>query len=244
MKKLKYDNEKVMYYTDWQHYRLKNKIDEKLRELWSHKNFINLPGIDGIFLERLGFEKPKRMKSILNYLNTNILFRAFIAEEYGAHDFDSLIDAFEENSYDLISENGKHFKQVLELLKITENSGAKTEMWSANIIEKVMKKKYDIDITAHVTDPDSYDDMIEGVDIFFTWEELLSTVQVKPYKGFKKKGDQIWVENTGLNKMYFVDFMFFANRYTREWIMFINKPLDNECLKFKLSDILDTNLNI
>jgi len=244
MKKLKYDGDKVMYYTNTQHYLLKNKITAKLQELWNHKSFITIPGVDGIFLERLGFEEPKRMKSILNYLNTNILFRSFIAKEYGVQDFDSLIEAFKKNSYDLISEEGKHFKQVLDLLKKTEDSGIKTEMWSANIIKEVMKKKFNLDITPHVTNPDSYDDMIEGIDIFFTSEERTSTVQVKPYQSFRKIKDQIWIENTGLNKRYWVNFMFFANRYTNQWIMFFNRPLDDECLKFKLIDVLDTNLNI
>jgi len=244
MKMLKYDNDKVMYYTNTQHYLLKNIINDKLRELWSHKNFITVPKVNDSFLERLGFEEPTRIKSILNYLNTNILFRSFIAKEYGVHNFDSLIKAFEDNSKDLISQEGKHFKQVLDLLKKTEDSGIKTEMWSANIIKKVMKNKFNLDITPHITNPDSYDDMIEGIDIFFTYEELTSTVQVKPYKSFRKIKDQIWIENAGLNKMYRVDFMFFANRYTNEWIMFSNNPLDNECLKFKVSDVIDTNLNI
>lgn len=237
----------TIYFSQYEHRILTNIIQEELKNLWSDHNFITIPGVRGSFLERLNFENPRRIKSILNYLNTNINFRKFIANKYNkVNNYDTLVEAFLENSTELISYSGKYFNDVLEILKRTETIGIENEIKSAQILQQSIKNILAKDVYVQITDPDSYDDLIDGVDLFFDIGEDTSTIQVKPLQNISKRENQIWVQSSGVQKKYDVDFIIFINGGKRipDWIIFNNNPLPDSPLKFMEKDIFDTNIKI
>ena len=107
--------------SDIEHNDFKNLVVEKLELVYGKDSFSQVDGIWGNFLNPVeGIENPNRVKSILNYLNTNILFREMICKKNPSlSNYSELRDYFDKNYQKFIEKSGEYFGQVLQLLERT-----------------------------------------------------------------------------------------------------------------------------
>jgi hypothetical protein len=180
----------------------------------------------GDFIKPQSWEDSKKMKSILNYANTNMLLLDHLSQYFSLNSYQELYKFIEDNKEDLFLLNGKYFNMVIEKIKYTINSGILNEEYAKNFMEENWK---DRGCLVRRTETDYYDDLILGIDLYFTVDggSREYTVQVKPLKSIKKSianrlsPTRIFkVESAGVVKLYNVDYYIFVNRHQKEVIMF------------------------
>ena len=95
---------------------------------------------DGIsFISALPFDDSKRIKSIINYANSNIYLCSSIVKDFNLKDEKELIKFIYDNKNDLFLEKGKYFKYVISKLIKTEAIGVKNEEYAAKHLTHYIK---------------------------------------------------------------------------------------------------------
>jgi hypothetical protein len=218
----------------------KKVVTETLLRLYS--NHINIGGV--YFVARQSFENPDRIKSILNYSNTNIMLAKWIVQNFKITTFEDLIDFVITKAADLFLSQGEYFTEVVKILKKTEEIGIKNELESCKIMSDVIFEKLGKRVDVMRTETDSPDDIFYGVDIFFNLGEKEFTCQVKPLKDIYQKDLDIVVVSSGRIKKYDTHYWMFIHidNYTQEkkWALFQNKePIINDViLTFKKENLV------
>jgi hypothetical protein len=238
-----------------EHNQFKNLIYSFLERIYGRDNFITIEGISGRFLKRQDFDPPDRLKSILNYLNTNILFRNLICRKFPEiSNYGELVKVFGDNYQEFIEPSGKYFLEVLSLLRNTEKKGINSEISAAYRLSNSLNQKLGIVTDVYRSGTDSTDDIIYGIDIYYIQDEKVHGAQVKPLVSHRKEGDTLIITSAGLIKEYKnVEFIVFILPHSEEnpgaeiwspltkWFIFYNRPLwirDKE-LCFSLGSLLD-----
>lgn len=244
--------------SDREHNDFKNLVVEKLELVYGKDSFSKVDGIWGNFLEPVeGIENPNRIKSILNYLNTNILFREMICRKKPSiSNYSDLRDYFDKNYQKFIEKSGEYFGQVLQLLERTEEKGVLNELSAIPRLKRGLKEKLSLDVDVYRTETDSKDDLIFGIDIYYLEDGQMVGCQVKPLVSFREDLDQIIIESSGLIKRYRgIKFLIFIDRHSSEkpdeekyvrgtkFFIFYNDPIEiqNKTLIFSKGSLFYTN---
>ena len=166
-KTLKIDN-----YRDFITYTLGSVYDKDIK---------NIKNNDTIILQKFD-EYNEDNKSILNYLNTNILVKKYLLKLY--NETNETSNTFYKKIWDdrneLFLEGGKYFSKIIELLNATVNKGKKIE--NKTIIETLDFFKYLLnDDTITITTGNLQEDMLKGIDLkIISKNNYVKTIQVKP----------------------------------------------------------------
>lgn len=198
------------------HFKYKKLISKILFELYTNQieidNFCRVPAQD--------FDDEGSYISILNNAIGNITLFKSIVIHNNILTFDELIEFIENNKIDLFKQGGVYFDNTLQVLKISERKGIKNEKKAIKHIKKYLKSK-NIDFKIRQTPLNSALDVIEGIDIIITINDMDWYVQVKPLKYYFVKNDIYEIISSGKIKKYnnihyyiFVDekeILFFSN---------------------------------
>lgn len=175
----------------------------------------------GKFIKPLEWEDQKKLKSILNYANTNksLLFK--LSNKFNLNTNKELYNFIKDNKKELFVKGGKYFYTVLQCLNDTISKGEKNEEYAKKFLMENWKEKNCI---ARRTETDYEDDLIKGIDIYFTIDggKREYTVQVKPLKLASLISDNFRVESSGVVKKYNVDYYIFVDRKNGILFMFRN----------------------
>jgi hypothetical protein len=244
--------------SDRDHHEFKNLVMLKLRDIYGQESFSTMSGVWGNFLNPLeGLENPNRVKSILNYLNTNILFRELICRKSPSiSSYQELKEYFSKNYRKFMDRGGEYFLEVVQLLEKTEEIGILNELSAIPRLKRGLKEKLSLDVNVVYTLPDSEDDLIGGIDLYYLDGEKKVGCQVKPLRSFSVEGDTIIIESSGLIKKYpGIQFLIFIDRHERElpreekylaatkFFIFYNDPIsiENKTLIFSQGSLFYTN---
>lgn len=228
MKKFSIINEAVDIYgiSVYQFSEIKKLIDSILHSIYET---VTIKGIDGEFVKTQSWEDSNRLKSILNYANTNKLLLIELSKVFKLNRYDDIYQFIKDNANELFIKGGKYFDIVLNKLKITEEAGIKNEEYALEFLENNFKH---MNCKPRRTETDFYDDLILGIDIYFTVSSKRNsrlvfgreyTVQVKPLIDFEFTPDAYQVKTSGVVKKYKVDYYLFVNRKQKKILMFRNK---------------------
>jgi len=244
--------------SDRDHHEFKNLIMLKLEDIYGQESFSSVSGVWGNFLNPLeGLENPNRVKSILNHLNTNILFRELICRKNPfISSYQELKEYFSKNYREFMARDGKYFPEVFQLLEKTEETGILNELSAIPRLKRGLKEKLSLDANVVYTLPDSEDDLIRGIDLYYLDGDEKVGCQVKPLISFYIDGEQIIITSSGLIKKYpEIQFWIFIDRHQRElpreekylaatkFFIFHNQPLyyENRSIVFSMNSIFYTN---
>jgi hypothetical protein len=168
-----------------------------------------------------------REYSTLNKVNTNIALTRKLIERFDLNNVDDLIKFVEENKVDLFTEDGKYFKNlVFTTIRSTEKKGEENEDFVCEYIKRIVKIKFNEDISPVREVTSSYKDMILGIDITFTVNGKDYTCQVKPLISVSQTGDYIRVMSSGLIKEYDTNYIAFVNIEKNMVLLFRNTKAD------------------
>jgi len=201
------------------------------------------------FVARQSFDSPKRIKSIINYSNTNIMLAKWIVRNFKITSFDELLDFVITKASDLFLPEGSYFEEVIKILKITEEIGIKNELAACGVMSDVISEKLGRKIDVLRTETDSAEDIFYGIDIFFDLDGKRYTCQVKPLKNIYLKDSEFVIQSSGSIKEYKTHYWLFidVNNYTQElkWALFQNKePIINDViLRFKKENLVSTSVS-
>jgi hypothetical protein len=222
----------------------KKVVSETLLRLY--KDHITIGG--AYFVARQSFENPERVKSILNYTNTNIMLATWIVNNFDIKTFDDLIDFIISKAVDLFLIEGEYFTEVIKILKKTEEIGIRNELASCKIMADVIFEKLGKRVDVMRTETDSADDIFYGVDIFFDLDGKQYTCQVKPLKEVYTKGDKVIVRSSGRIKKYSTHYWMFIDNDIRSsqinWALFQNKEpkIMDVILEFDKLNLVSTSI--
>jgi hypothetical protein len=207
--------------TDQQWWAYKRKIEEILKSLYNQISITDLDGGVLTFAERQNWENPNRVKSILNYANTNHLLLYYLVDSnLSITDFNSLIDFLENNKSELFVKGGKYFDVVISKLSKSEEAGIKNEEYACRYLKSYIDS-IGKSCSIERTDTDCNADLILGIDIYFSIEsDKKWTVQVKPLKGFVIKDDKYEILSSGMIKKYKINYYIFTNTTTNQAMIF------------------------
>lgn len=201
----------------------KKVVGETLLRLY--KNHISIGG--AYFVARQSFENPERVKSILNYANTNIMLATWIINNFNIESFDELIEFIISKSVELFLSEGEYFPEVVRILRKTEEIGIRNELAACKIMSDVISEKLGKRIDVMRTETDSADDIFYGIDIFFNLDGKEYTCQVKPLKEIYVKDSKVIVRSSGRIKAYSTHYWIFIDNDVRSsqinWALFQNK---------------------
>jgi hypothetical protein len=219
--------------TDKQWYFYKRKIEEILKSFYNQISITDLDGGVLNFVERQNWENPNRVKSIINYANTNHLLLYYLVDSNSSIiDFNSLINFLENNKTDLFVKGGKYFDTVISKLSESEETGIRNEEYACRYLKSYIDS---IGKSCNIerTDNDCNADLILGIDIYFTIEssDRKWTVQVKPLKGFVIKDNKYEIISSGMIKKYKINYYIFTNTKT------------NRAMIFKSTDVIVDSTN-
>lgn len=191
------------------------------------------------FVKAQSWEDKDRFKSILNYVNTNIMLNSWIVRTFGIERFSGLIQFVHLNTNELFLQDGKYFDQVIKILKRTEEIGMRNEINACKILQSVIFEKLGKNVQVIRTETDSSDDIFHGIDIYFILNSKKWTCQVKPLKEINIIGDKVRVKSSGRIKKYSTHYWMFINDQNR-FALFQNKnPIINGVeLEFDLSNLV------
>lgn len=184
---------------------------------------IKIEGL-GDFVQPLSWEDPNKRKSILNYANTNKLLLNELCKRFNINTYESLYKFIEENKNELFVKGGKYFNIVINCLNNTIKVGEMNEEYAKKFIENNWKDK---GCSVRRTETDYYDDLVLGIDLYFTIEggNREYSVQVKPLKSIIKKDNVYQVESAGVIKEYKIDYYIFVDRNNDKLAMFKNRKV-------------------
>lgn len=230
-------------FSNYQFLEIRKLIDSILHSIYET---VTIEGIDGNFVKTQDWEDSNRLKSILNYANTNKLLLMGLSKEFNLNNYDDIYQFIKNNANDLFIKGGKYFDIVLNKLEITEEVGIKNEEYALEFLESNFNH---MKCKARRTETDFYDDLILGIDIYFTVSSRRNsrlgvgreyTVQVKPLIESKVTGDTYQVKTSGVVKKYNVDYYIFVNRKQKKILMFRNKTtsISRNLYFFKSSDFV------
>lgn len=203
-------------YSDFIEYQ--NLVKSKLDILYDEK--IELEGF--IFVARQSFDSPSRIKSIINYANSNIMLCNWIVENFNCNNKSELLNVIQTHSEDLFLPTGQYFNAVITKLRITESYGVKNEEYAANYLKGLLHNKK-IEANVLRTETDCRDDLILGIDLYFMYNGNKITCQVKPFKSISDLGDKLQVTSSGKLKPYNVNYLIFVDFKKDEAYLFKNK---------------------
>lgn len=211
-------------YDDFKEYQ--NLVKRNVDNLYSEK--VNIDGL--IFVARQDFDTPNRMKSIINYANSNILLCSWIVDKFRCSNKSELFDIINKEASNLFLKGGQYFNDVINKLTITESYGVKNEEYAAKIISDFISKKGIDSSKVYRTETDCRDDLLLGIDLYFTYKdhrfggvEKKITCQVKPLKSFKEESDKFVVVSSGKLKPYSVHYLIFVDAKSNKYLLFRNK---------------------
>ena len=151
---------------------------------------------------------------------------------------------------------GEYFLEVVQLLEKTEEIGILNELSAIPRLKRGLKEKLSLDVNVVYTLPDSEDDLIGGIDLYYLDGDQKVGCQVKPLRSFSVEGDTIIIESSGLIKKYpGIQFLIFIDRHERElpreekylaatkFFIFYNDPIsiENKTLIFSQGSLFYTN---
>ena len=181
------------------------------------------------FVGRQSFDHQGRYKSIINYANTNINLLTSIVRDFSIQSCKELFDFLKSDYIKIFSPDGSYFSNTLDILKKTEESGDQNEQLASVYMSFVIKQKTGQDIQVQRTVKDSIDDIIDGVDLYFTLDGKKYTCQVKPLQYARVRVNnfdqpsEYMVVSSGRIKEYKVDYFIFVNKRTQKFIVFKNR---------------------
>jgi hypothetical protein len=205
----------ILSYKDFKEYQ--DLVKLKFSSLYD--NIIEIEGIS--FVAKQDFDTPNRLKSIINYSNSNILLCSWIVDYFNCNTKLELFNIISTEYANLFSPSGKYFDIVLSKLRLTESNGIKNEEFAAEVISDFLKKK-NIDSKVYRTETDCRDDLFLGIDLYFMYNGKKITCQVKPFKSISIQGESIKIESSGKLKPYSVNYLIFADFKTRTSCLFRN----------------------
>jgi hypothetical protein len=200
---------------------IRGLIDSLLHSMYET---VTIEGINGKFVKTQSWEDTDRLKSILNYANTNRLLLIELSNLFKLNSYDEIYRFIKDNSKELFLKEGRYFNIVLNKLKLTEEVGVKNEDYAVEFLKNNFKE---MNCKPRRTETDFFDDLILGIDIYFTVSGLKNsrdyTVQVKPLITSELINDVYSIKTAGVVKEYKVDYYIFVNRKEKKILMFRNK---------------------
>lgn len=223
----------------------KNKVNRYLHQIYPQK--INIDGM--IFVATQKFDEQTRIKSIINYANTNITLIKSLVKIFSIESTAELFNVIDENYKDLFLPNGQYFENTLRILRRTEQIGVENELLAAMFLQNVIKQKLGIDVEVKRTNTDSKEDLIEGIDLFFSISGERYTCQVKPLKSMtpdtKTMAQPVnyTIKSSGRIKEYNVNYWVFIDRTNQKYAVFRNKKvtISYETVTFDKSSFVSSN---
>ena len=216
-------------------YNYQNLVKSELHKIYSEEITIDKM----VFVAKQSFDNPKRIKSIINYANSNMLLCEWIIEKFKCSTLEELFNSIKRESKNLFSPEGSYFNNVLEKLIYTEGIGIKNEEFAAKFVEDFLAQR-EIETKVFRTETDCHDDLIEGIDLYFDYKGRKITCQVKPLKDVKEVGPNLGILSSGKLKPYKVNYLIFVNSKKNKAIMFHNKDVtyDNKTAIIKAENLV------
>ena len=200
------------------------KIKDQLEKLYA--DTVTIDNI--VFVAKQSFDNTQRLKSIINYANSNITLCGWIVKNFNCTKKDDLFNVIETESKNLFAPDGPYFNEVIKILSRTEFYGIQNEEFAAKYLEGFLKQN-SIDSKVYRTETDCEDDLIKGIDLYFDYNGKKITCQVKPLKELHNKVKSMFeVVSSGKLKPYSVHYLIFVNYKQNKLIMFKNKGVTFE----------------
>jgi len=202
----------------------KNTIITILREMYKD----HMVSVEGMSLVKALPSEVRigREYSTLNKVNTNILLASKMVNKFNLNNADDLINFVQNNKTELFTEQGKYFDLIFSTIRKTEERGEQNEEFVCEYIKKIVKLKFDEDISPVREVTSSYKDMFLGIDITFTVGGKEYTCQVKPLKSTSLSDNYIKITSSGLMKEYDTNYIAFANKDDGKVLLFRNRRED------------------
>lgn len=205
----------------------KREIDSILSNMYIDQ-MVSIPDF-GSFVKPRKFEMSEgRYISILNKVNTNLALLSYFVRQFGLSNFDGVISLVRDRRDDLFSEDGQYLKNIVQIIKSTEEAGEKNEDLAIHYIKSVILSKLGTDITPQKVPTSSYKDLVLGIDIEFTIGGKVYTCQVKPLVKWENKEGSIYVVSSGNIKKYNTDYICFSDWRSKKSILFKNKEVEKK----------------
>jgi hypothetical protein len=197
---------------------IKNLIDSILLDLYKD-NIVKIKGFDELFVAPIHGEDKNKLKSFLNYANTNQKLLQKLSDIFKLKSYYEIYDFIKRNKNHLFLKEGKWFNIVKTSLEYTIRIGEENEKYALSFLNNF----FDLDFSKR-TDTDYEDDLINGIDIYFKkkGDDKVYTVQVKPFFSTKTINDNITINSSGVVKEYKTDYYIFVNRKYDKVFMFYN----------------------
>jgi len=195
------------------------KIQDQLRKLYT--DTVTIDNI--VFVAKQNFDNPQRLKSIINYANSNNILCENIVKKFNCNTKEDLFNIIETESKNLFTPDGAYFNEVLRILTKTELYGIQNEEFAAKYLEGFLKQN-SIDSKVYRTETDCEDDLLKGIDLYFDYNGKKITCQVKPLKELHNNMRSMFeIVSSGKLKPYSVHYLIFVNYKQNKLIMFKNK---------------------
>jgi hypothetical protein len=196
---------------------IKELIGSILLDLYKD-NIVKIEGFDEPFVAPIHGEDKNKLKSYLNYANTNKKLLNKLSDIFKLKSYYEIYNFIKRNKNNLFLEGGKLFDITKGSIEYTIKKGEENEEYALDFLNNF----YDLDFSKR-TDTDYEDDLIKGIDIYFKKknDDKVYTVQVKPLSS-KTKNSDIIVYSSGVIKEYKTDYYIFVNKEFNKLIMFSN----------------------
>ena len=226
----------IMTYNDFYNYQ--NLVKSEIDKIYSEKVTID----NMTFVAKQSFDSPQRLKSIINYANSNTNLCEWIVEKFECISIVDLFNTIREESLNLFSPEGKYFQKVLKTLTNTEAIGIRNEEFAAKYLQDFLAQKQ-INTKVYRTETDCGDDLLRGIDLYFDYNGKVITSQVKPLKDIKISDEKIEILSSGKLKPYSVHYLLFVNFKENKVIMFRNKNVtyDNKTVYINTDSLINKN---
>lgn len=200
------------------HRRYKFTIDKILSELYPDRH----PYGNILYVKKQPFDIGDGDISIINKAIGNITILKWMFKTFLFKSFLDLLSFVDKNKKDLFLSTGKYFKDILAILRNTENKGRENEIFAINYLNELMISK-DIKCKIRQTDICSREDVIDGIDLILSTDKDWF-IQVKPLVSFKLKGNYYEIKSSGKLKNYSkVHYFIFVNE--KEYLLFTNRGI-------------------
>jgi hypothetical protein len=219
----------------------KNLVQKFLSEIYPDK--VNIG--DEKFISGQKFDYPGRYKSIINYANTNITLLMSIVKMFSIQNVKELFEFLNKNYKEIFSPEGSSFTNTLNILKKTEEYGNQNEQLAAIYMQSVIKQKTGQNVEVKRTETDSREDLIDGIDIYFTLDGKRYTCQVKPLKEIElfNNFESYKIKSSGRIKKYNINYFIFVNKNRQKFAVFKNRnvTISGDTLTFPMSSFVFSN---
>ena len=218
-----------------------NFIRYILRKIYPN-NIITIDNLS--FISPLPFDDPNRIRSIINYANSNILLCKWFIDEFKIQSKEELKKFINDNKDDIFIQGGKYFNIVLEKLTATVKIGEENEKMAAIFLKSVIDQKTNTQSSVVRTPTDSKEDLLEGIDLYFMFKNKKYTCQVKPLKSVELIDNKYIIESSGKIKPYDnIHYMLFIDNKRAKYFLFQNKNviIDNNILTFDKEKYVSSN---